>query len=88
MANGITLKVGHWYKFKDTYGDGSQHIGQYMGNTQEFECCICGKGHKAHEFNIWYDPEGGYETWAYGREHLPKLIEDLGDQEQEIMDEA
>lgn len=79
----IKLKPGHWYRFDDR---GSTHIGQYYGREPGFECCVCGKGSNAYAFNIWYDPEGGYETWGYGREHMPKIIEDLGEAEV-ILDE-
>lgn len=78
-----SLKINHFYKFNDR---GEVHVGQYIGTEDEFECCVCGKGHKAHCFNIWYDPEGGYETWGFGSKHLPKIIEDLGDPEEVILD--
>lgn len=70
------MKVGNWYKFREA--DGCEHIGQYIGRQQEFECCVCGKGHKAYTFNIWYNKDGGYETWGYGKEHLPEIVDDLG----------
>ena len=74
---------GHWYKFKDR---GDVHIGQYTGNEQGFECCVCCKGCKAHTFNIWYDKNGGYETWGFGKEHMPTIVEDLGDVDDVILD--
>ena len=83
MAN-IRLVAGNWYKFRET--DGAEHIGQYIGNQTGFECCVCGKGHKAKTFNIFYDADGGYETWGYGAEHMPEIIEDLGNQETVIVD--
>ena len=70
--------MGHFYKFKDQEGT---HIGQYVGNEDGFECVVCGKGCKARCFNIWYDKEGGYETCGFGPNHMPRIIEDLGEEE-------
>lgn len=70
------LKANHFYKFNDR---GELHIGQYTGTDNEFECCVCGKGHKAKCFNIWYDSEG-YETWGFGDKHMPEILEDLGEE--------
>ena len=78
--------VGHWYKFREQ-GSDVTHIGQYMGRTQGFPCCVCGKGNKAHEFNVHYDIHGGYETWGFGKEHIPEIIEDLGNTAIVIVDE-
>lgn len=54
---------------------------QYMGQEKGFECSVCCKGNNAHCFNIFdniekYD-DCVYETWPYGREHMPKIIEEL-----------
>lgn len=73
---GIRLVGNHWYRFRDR--DGGVYIGQYTGTDQGFECCVCGKGCKAHTFNIWYSATD-YETWGFGRNHLPEILEDLGD---------
>ena len=78
------LKKDHWYKFKDELGNTS--IGQFVGRQEGFECCVCQKGNNAYCFNIWYDENGGYETWGYGREHLPEIIEDLGKRDEVILD--
>lgn len=76
MKAKIKLKENHWYKFNDR---GEIHIGFYLGRQGGFECCVCGKGNNAYTFNIWHSTQGcDYETWGYGKEHLPKLIEDLG----------
>lgn len=75
------LTIGNWYKFND---QGESHIGQYMGNDQGFECCVCGKGCKARTFNVWYGED--YETWGYGADHMPTIIEDLGISEAPIID--
>lgn len=83
MANNIKLVENHWYRFSSELGT---HIGQYTGNDQGFECCICNKGCKAHTFNIWYN-ENGWETWGFGRKHLPQIIEDLGEQETILVDQ-
>ena len=64
----------HFYRFNDR---GEEHIGQYTGSDNEFECCVCGKGHGAKCFNIYYS-EDGYETWGYGPSHMPEILEDLG----------
>lgn len=85
MKKSNKLIVGNWYKFADTNGGGGVHVGQYTGNDQGFECCVCGKGCKAHTFNIWYN-ENGWETWGFGNNHLPKIIENLGERENVIID--
>jgi hypothetical protein len=74
MAN-IKLQIGHYYRFIDA--EGTKAVGEYIGTEGDFSCCICGKGHKAHCFNI-YHKEEEWETWGYGKEHLPNIIEDLG----------
>lgn len=73
MAN---LKINHFYKFNDR---GEVHVGQYTGTENGFECCVCNKGCKAHTFNIWYN-QNEYESWGFGNNHLPKIIEDLGEE--------
>ena len=83
MKNGIKLIGNHWYRFNDR---GNKVIGQYTGRDQGFECCVCDKGCKAHTFNIWYN-ENGYETWGFGTNHLPQILEDLGEQEEVIIGE-
>lgn len=81
----MKFKKGHWYKFNDR---GNIYIGQYMGNSQDFPCCVCDKGHKAHTFNIWYKTPRceNYETWGFGREHMPEILEDLGERDELIFD--
>lgn len=79
------MKKYEWYVIKDCL-DNEMHIAQYLGRTQEFECCVCGKGHNAFGFNVYYD-EDGYETWCYGKEHLPQIIKKLGKSETTILDE-
>jgi hypothetical protein len=71
----IKLVTGHWYKFNDR---GEVHIGQYVGRQSGFECIVCEKGCNAFTFNIWYNTDGDYETWGYGREHMPEILEEVG----------
>ena len=79
----MKLTLNHWYKFKEQ--DGGEHVGQYTGNDQGFECCVCGKGCKAHTFNIWHSAVD-WETWGYGRDHMPEILEDLGERDEAIVD--
>lgn len=83
MAN-TRMRTGHWYKMKDR---GQTFIGQYMGTECGFPCCVCEKGYKAKVFNIYYEAEeGAYQSWGFGAEHMPELLEDLGDGDQIIVD--
>ena len=70
----MRLKMGNWYRFNH---NGTEYIGQYTGTDNQFECCVCGKGHKAKCFNIWYKSgeHVDYETWGFGDKHLPTLTE-------------
>ena len=72
----MKLIENHWYRFMEP--DDNIYIGQYVGRQKGFECCVCGKGFNAYTFNIW-NSETDYETWGYGKEHLPKILEDLGE---------
>ena len=78
------MREGHWYKFNDR---GEVHVGYYVGNDCGFPCCVCDKGKKAHVFNIWHDLIG-YESWGYGREHMPEILEDLGEVPGVIIDKV
>ena len=75
----IKLKGNHYYRFIDhSDNDTTEYIGKYVGRQPGFECMVCGKGHSAHCFNIYHsDDDMDYETWAYGTEHLPEIIEDI-----------
>ena len=77
------MRAGHWYRFNDR---GNEYVGQYMGRQDGFECCVCEKGCKAHTFNIWYCKQD-YETWGFGNDHMPQIIEDLGEQAEVIIGE-
>jgi len=70
----MRLQADHFYRFNDR---GEIHVGQYIGSECGFECCVCGKGSRAKCFNVFYDKDG-YETWGYGREHMPKILEESG----------
>ena len=77
------LIAGHWYKFNDR---GEIHIGQYVGRQQGFECVVCGKGGSAYTFNLWYSENGDYETWGYGKEHMPEILEEVGGVDDIVLD--
>lgn len=77
----MKLTKGNWYKLKE---NGKTFVGQYLGRT-DFECCVCGKGNHAHTFNIWYGSD--YESWGYGKCHLPEMLEDLGQHDEPIIGE-
>ena len=71
------LKLDHYYRINDR---GGIYKAQYTGTDNEFECCVCGKGHKAHCFNIWYRTENGsedYDTWGFGSGHMPEILEEI-----------
>lgn len=80
----MSYKVNNWYEFIDS--DGIKYIGQYIGRQSGFECSVCGKGCNAYTFNIWYN-DRDYETFSYGKEHLPKMVKDLGKSEGIIIQE-
>lgn len=84
------FKLGHCYRIHDNFfGDDS--IAIYMGREEGYPCMICGKGNNAHGFNIYqgnaehpskqnvedYINRVGYETYFYGNEHLPELVEEI-----------
>ena len=71
----MKLIQNYWYKFND---QDEIHMGYFLGRQSGFECCVCGKGGNAYTFNIW-NSYVDYETWGYGKEHLPQIIEDLGE---------
>ena len=69
------LVENHWYKFNDR---GESYVGHFTGRQRGFECMVCGKGCNAYTFNIWYN-QRDYETFSYGPNHIPEIIEDLGE---------
>ena len=85
----IRLKKYNWYIIKDEASDGihgKMYIVQYYGREEGYGCMVCNHGHNAYGFNRYYDVDQ-YETWFYGKEHLPKIIKDLGTSEEQIIDE-
>lgn len=56
---------------------GTVYTAEYMGRQEHFECCVCRKGGNCYTFNIIESQEqydkGDYQTFGYGREHLPTL---------------
>lgn len=70
------MKKGKIYKFNYK---GLELKGEYMGREEHFECLVCGKGCNAYCFNVFNTLEeyanGMYETFSFGKEHLPKLEE-------------
>lgn len=78
----MKLVRNHWHKFNDR---GEVDIVYYVGRQRGFYCCVCGKGSNAYTLNIW-NSSPDYETWGYGQEHLPEIIEDLGIHEGIILD--
>ena len=83
------FKKGHCYRLYDpNFGD--EFIGVYMGREEGYSCMICGKGNNAHGFNVYQGRlehptkaevqeriNEGYETFFYGTEHLPNIIEEI-----------
>lgn len=80
----MRLKIGRVYKIKDAHN--FVGYGVYMGKQQDFECCICRKGNCVKTFNILHGDtieeglnnldKGDYETFGYGNEHFPDILED------------
>ena len=70
------MKKGHYYKFNFM---GYEFVGEYMGREKHFECIVCEKGNNAYCFNVFKSLEsyerGNYETYSFGKEHLPELTE-------------
>ena len=66
------LIIGNKYLIDDR---GDVVEAEYMGREGGFECCVCGKGCKAHCFNVYHsDNAGDYETWGFGDNHMPKIL--------------
>lgn len=64
------------YEIEDYFGD--RVVAIYIGKVEGFSCCVCGKGNNAYCFNVASTIEelelGQYETWGFGKEHLPSVI--------------
>ena len=72
-----------WYRFNDR---GNVHIGKYIGRQKGFDCIVCHKRTNAYAFNVWSSHKD-YETWGFGKEHLPEIIDDLGETSYTILDD-
>lgn len=76
----MRLKKYGYYLIQDCF-DNKEHYAQYMGQERGFECCVCCKGNNAYCFNVFNNLEEYencmYETWPYGREHMPRIIKEL-----------
>ena len=75
------MKKGKIYKLNY---QGQEIFGQYAGKEEGYSCQVCGCGHNAYCFNIFDTLEdlrnNYYETFSFGKEHLPELVEvDLDD---------
>ena len=74
------FKKGRFYKCFDAHFT-STFIGEYIGKEEGYECMVCHKGNSAYGFNIYYSDKAnnvlGYETFFYGKEHLPQKIEEM-----------
>ena len=69
----------------------NQHlVVEYMGRDQDFSCVICGEGGSStYVFNVLHGDtieeavqnyeNGDYETYGFGREHLPMFCEKMCD---------
>lgn len=81
------LKKDYIYKINDR---GNIYYAIYIGRQEGAECIVCDKGHNAYSFNIIgyknntlessiEEFEKGYwETFSYGKEHFPSIIECYG----------
>ena len=77
------MQKEHWYKLNDR---GQIFIGQYIGRQKGYVCCVCDKGCNAHMFNVFYN-EDEYESWGFGNDHMPEIIDDLGTSDEIIIGE-
>jgi len=68
------LEIGKRYKINDR---GDVVIAEYVGREGGFECCVCGKGCKAHCFNVFHGNDYEWETWGFGDNHMPQIIAEV-----------
>lgn len=84
----MRLRKNGYYLIQDCFSD-KKYLSQYLGQERGWECCVCNKGCNAHCFNIFDNLEKYddciYETWSYGREHMPTIIKELTREEIEEM---
>lgn len=81
----------HIHGIKTQKPEAFDFIGVFMGHEEGFECIICDKGHNAWGFNVYqgrlehptkaevedYISDVGYETFTFGKEHLPEMVEEI-----------
>lgn len=88
----IKLVEGHWYKINDR---GEIHKAQYAGRQEGFECIVCRAnnltsnfefGKTCRTFNLWHN-DWDFETWGFGANHFPEVLEDMGEPDEPIVDE-
>jgi len=79
------MKKYNWYIIQDSL-DNKLHVAQYYGREEGFSCMVCGHGNNAYCFNIYYGIDQ-YQTWCYGKEHMPRIVKELGESKEQIMDE-
>lgn len=80
------MKKYNWYIIREkNFGDNNLYIVQYYGREKGFECMVCEHGNNAFGFNRYYDYDQ-YESWFYGKEHMPEIVKDLGSSEEQIID--
>lgn len=70
------LKTDYIYRVKLNGGEILKL--QYVGRQRGFYCCVCEKGNNVHTFNSWYSIDG-YETYGFGQEHMPEILEEIGE---------
>ena len=78
----MKYEVNHWYKYRRL--GGAIILGRYIGRDPE-ECCNI-IGHRTeiynvHVFEVYYKQHGEIikEHDMYCDEHLPDIVEELGD---------
>lgn len=70
------LKTDYIYRIK--LHDGEIVNAQYIGRQRGFECAVCRRGNNSYTFNVWYSIDG-YETYGFGQEHMPEILEEIGE---------
>lgn len=83
----MKFEEGHWYKYREAI---SGHIftGRYDGTDPENCCSLCDKdSYCAHHFSVYYKQHGEIinDGPDYCTNHLPEIIEDLGESKQIII---
>ena len=80
------MKLYQWYIIQDIHmKDDKYYIVQYYGREEGFECMVCNHGRNAYCVNRYYAPDQ-YETWCWGKEHMPRIIKVIGKSDEQIID--